>query len=221
MPFRRLVLHPLVLLLFLTACATPVSVPVTGDAAIYVVKRNWHTDIGLPVQEISGPLRVMEQAYPGVQYLTFGFGERNYLVTRDRSIGTMLSALLPSQSAVLMTALRAPPDEAFGAENVIVLHLPADALARLEVRIWQGFEHAGNAVPEPLAQGPYLGSTFYAGTDTYSGVFNCNTWTAEMLRSAGLVTTSSGILFSSQMMQLARGIAARQGASHGHAGPPS
>ena len=36
----------------------------------------------------------------------------------------MLAALLPSKSAILMTALNAPPTEAFADHDVVVLHLP-------------------------------------------------------------------------------------------------
>ena len=50
--------------------------------------------------------------------MVFGFGERNYLMARSAGPVEMLSALFPSKSAILMTALRAPPTEAFADEQV-------------------------------------------------------------------------------------------------------
>ena len=81
---------------------------------VYVIRREWHTDIGLPVEEIAGPLAILEKPFPGVRFLTFGFGERQFLVNHEKSFVAMLGALLPSQSALLMTALAATPEQAFG-----------------------------------------------------------------------------------------------------------
>jgi hypothetical protein len=163
----------------------------------------------LPVTEIAGPLATLQNAFPGVRVLTFGFGERQFLVNREKTVGAMLNALLPSQSALLMTALRTTPQAAFGAPNVVVLSVSRAGLEQIEARIWQELERSATGEPTVLAQGPYPGSLFYAARDTYDGLYTCNTWTAETLRAGGLPMPQTGVLFAGQVMGMARWIGAR------------
>ncbi len=180
------------------------------NAVVYVIARGWHTDIGLPIEEITGPLATLERSFPGVRYLTFGFGERQFVVTRHRTLSVMLSALLPSQGALLVTALRALPEAAFGHQHVIALRISRKGLERIEALIWQEFEQLSDGEPDILAEGPYPGSAFYAARDTYDAFYTCNTWTATMLRAGGLSTPITGVVFVGQVMGMARWIAARQ-----------
>ena len=192
-----------------SAPQTP-EVPVAGNAVIYVVGRGWHTDIGLPVDELDGPLADLERDFPGVRFMVFGFGERNYLMTHGNGSGEMLTALFPSKSAILMTALRAPPTEAFSDEQVVTLRLTPEAVDRLAERIWQTLEKTPDGAALRLADGPYPGSVFYASGETYDAFHTCNTWTALLLRDAGLPVNPRGVLFVGQVMRQAGAIAAVQ-----------
>ena len=213
MPIRRLGFICLTLVGLLGACAGPVPPASPDDAVIYVIERDWHTDIGLPVEEIAGPLQILTTSFPGVRFLTFGFGERQFLIDRSRSAGAMLSALLPSESAVLMTALRASPAAAFGQENVVALHVSQAGLQAIKAEIWRGFERSATGEPVLLAEGPYPGSVYFAAGDTYSALFTCNTWTAATLRTSGLPVRDFGVLFAGQVMSQVRGLGAQQTAS--------
>jgi hypothetical protein len=198
------------LTILITACSTPDPVQTANDAVVYVVQRDWHTDIGLPAEEIAFPLATLERSLPGVRFLTFGFGERQFLVNRRSNFGAMLNALLPSQSALLVTALSATPEQAFGAENVVTLHVSRAGLQRIEVAIWREFQPSPAGEPMRLADGPYPGSVFYAARDTYDGHYTCNTWTADILRAGGLPMPAIGVLFAGQVMGMVRWIGARQ-----------
>jgi uncharacterized protein (TIGR02117 family) len=216
MPCRLLAALGFALTLLAAACSAPTSVEPSDDPSddpvVYVIGRGWHTDISLPVGEIAGNLANLEDAFPGVRFLTFGFGERQFVVNREKTFGAMLNALLPSQSAVLMTALRASPQDAFGSSNVIELHVSRTGLDRIEATIWQEFELSPGGEPMLLADGPYPGSVFYAARDTYDGLYTCNTWTAETLRTAGLPMPVTGVLFAGQVMGMARWIGAHHAA---------
>jgi hypothetical protein len=210
---RRRASACLALSLFAAGCSAPQPVAKLDDPVVYVVGRDWHTDIGLPVEEIAGPLATLEKGLPGVRVLTFGFGERQFLVDRNPTVGGMLRALLPSRSALLMTALGTTPDDAFGSANVVAPHVSRLGLQQIEADIWREFELTSAGEPMQLAEGPYPGSAFYAARDTYFGLYTCNTWTADTLRTGGFAMPSAGVLFSGQVMGMARWIGARHASS--------
>jgi uncharacterized protein (TIGR02117 family) len=195
----------------LAACAViPPDAPVpVGEATIYVVGRDWHTDIGLPVDEVTGPLASLERGFPGVRFMVFGFGERTYYMARNEGSGEMLAALLPSKSAILMTALNAPPTEAFADQKVVTLQLPPDGVQRIVARLWDDLEKTADGSPVQLGDGPYPGSVFYAGSETYDALHTCNTWTALRLRDGG-VPMNTRVLFAGEVMQQVARIAAIQ-----------
>lgn len=189
--------------LLLAACATPAAPSQPGDATIYVIRRDWHTDIGLPVEEITGPLAVLEKSFPGVRFLTFGFGERQFLVNRKTDFAAMVLALLPSRSALLMTALGASPEAAFGRQNVVLLHVSRPDFDRIQAAIHAEIEQTPGGEPVLLDNGPYPGSVYYAARGTYSGLYTCNSWTAATLRAGGLPMAAIGTLFAGQVMEMA------------------
>src|ERR1700712_726124 len=216
MSYRRAAFACLALGVLAGSCSMPASEPSANEAVVYVIGRGWHTDIGLPVEEIAGPLAALKADFPGVRYLTFGFGERQFLVTRSTDFGAMLRALLPSQSALLVTALAATPEAAFGRANVVVLGVSRAGLERIEDGIWRQLVSPPGDDPVRLAEGPYDGSVFYASQGSYNALFTCNTWTAQTLRAGGLAIPASGVLFASQVMGMAHWIGAQQDPSPGY-----
>src|SRR5689334_1907965 len=101
------------------------------DRVLYVIARGWHTDIGLRIEEAGGRLISFRKSFPGVRYLVFGLGNRDYLLSNRGNFGDMLRALLPGPGAVLVTALRETPQEAFGSDNVVRIHLTRAGLRNL------------------------------------------------------------------------------------------
>jgi hypothetical protein len=201
---RRAVLAALV-----SGCAARLpGRPEPIEARIAVADRGWHTDLCLSVADLSGPLVALTWDLPGVRTLSFGFGERQYLLARQPTVAEMLSALLPSRSALLMTALNGPPDAAFGANNVVTLGVSRAGLAGLTAFIWNSLETCHGKLVR-LADGPYPGSVFFAGRATYDAFATCNTWTASGLRAAGL-PIDDDVLFAGQVMRQARRVAERQ-----------
>lgn len=187
------------------ALAPPPPAPVpSGRNALFVIDRGWHTDIGVPVPQPNGALSVFETEFPGVRYLVFGFGERAFFTAPNRTIGAALRALLPSPAAILVTALRSSPPEAFGPGHVVVLHLQRGAVEQIVQFIWNDFARNPADRPRLLADGPYPGSLFYFSVGTYDALYTCNTWTAEALRAGGVPVRAFGTVFSSQVMDQVR-----------------
>ena len=197
------------LLLTLAACSAehPASPPDVGarTETIFVIARGWHTDIGLPADALRGRLVPLRETFPGAAWFVFGIGERSFLVKPDAGILDMLTALFPNPSAMLVTGLNHAPDAAFaGSGEVIVANVTEAGLDRLVGFIASSFEYAQPAGPRLLSRGPYPGSLFYYATPTYSGLYTCNTWTADALRSAGIPIRSSGTLFADDVVRQVR-----------------
>jgi uncharacterized protein (TIGR02117 family) len=172
------------------------------SATITVVERGWHTDVCIR-NEDAGLLESLAQGFDGAHFLCFGFGERQYVVTRTHGPLVALSALFPSQAALLMTVLRDAPGEAFGRSNVVTLWITRSGLTRLQAFLQQSIENDAAGRPIRLGEGPYPGSVFFAGTGTYDAFYTCNTWTADVLRSAGL-PVEGAVLFAGDLMYKVR-----------------
>ena len=200
----------LVLAGWLTGCAVvPKNVPVpNGEATIYVVDRGWHTDLALPAAEV-GPLASLARAFPDTRFLVFGFGARRYYMAHHAGSGDVLAALLPDDGVILVTALRAPPAKEFAAGSVVMLHMATNGLGRITTRLRGAFAWTSDGSPVRLADGPDPDSAFYTSTEAYDALHTCNTWTAALLREAGL-PIDTHVLFADQVMRQARAIAAAQ-----------
>jgi uncharacterized protein (TIGR02117 family) len=199
------------LVLALTGCETtvPPQPPVKPATRISVAERGWHTDLCVATRDAGDWVNALALGFDGAQFLCFGFGERQYIVSREHDFFTMLSALLPSEGALLMTVLRAPPSEAFGPENVVELGVSGEGLAALQQFLRDSVQIDPRGRPIRFGEGPYVGSVFFGATETYDGLYTCNTWTAHGLRSAGL-PLDQRVLFAGAVMRQARELAASE-----------
>jgi Protein of unknown function (DUF2459) len=186
------------------------SVVAEATETIYVVRRGWHVEVAFAAAEVSNPpLSAVVAEFPGVRYLSVGFGDRHYLVARNKNAPSLLRALWPGAGLILATGLSAAPQRAFGAANVIEIRLTS-----AQMRAAQGFVgdtlalHDGE--PKVDAAGPYEGSLFLTSTRRYSAANTCNTWVARTLQAAGLPVHAAGVAFAGQIWSQARRIAEGQ-----------
>jgi hypothetical protein len=177
-------------------------------AVIYVARRSWHIDIGFAAADLQPPLDAVAAQFPGVRYLFFGFGDRHYLLAKDRNAPVLLAALWPGRGMILATALASSPQNAFGAAHVIAL-----SVTQKQARDTQAFvSHSLENGVTPYATGPYEGSVFFAATPRYSAFHTCNTWAAESLRAAALPIHSAGVIFAGQLWSQVRRLEKKQSA---------
>uniref|UniRef100_Q476P4 Lipoprotein n=1 Tax=Cupriavidus pinatubonensis (strain JMP 134 / LMG 1197) TaxID=264198 RepID=Q476P4_CUPPJ len=184
------------------APSTTPAIPVA--ATIAVVARDWHTDVCLRSEDAGAGVHSLASGFEDVRYLCFGFGDRSYVVRRNHGIGTMLLALVPGRGVVLMTALRAPPADAFGAENVVSLAVGDAGLEGLQTYLRNAVERNADGGAIPLGAGPYEGGAYLSATAAYSLLYTCNTWTANALRHAGLPLAPIAVFADDVMMQVRR-----------------
>ena len=194
----------LCMLACMTGCTSNPVVPNAGSASrnevIYVIAGGWHTELGLPLSEIGGPLAALKPESPSARYLVFGWGARDYYMAGNPSIGDILRAVAPGPSVMLVIPLQMSPAVVFGASNVFVIHVSQDGVERLSQLIWNYLVSDKEGPPRRIGTGPYPQSVFYASTGTYNLSHTCNTWTAEALRVAGLPMSAAGVVFAAQVL---------------------
>ena len=164
-----------------------------------MIAAGWHTEIALPVQAMPEPLRAITPDFPGAQYLSFGWGERNFYMARAPTVGDAMSALFPGPAVLLVSPLHRPPRDSRANAQVFEFNLSTAGLDRLSNYLWAAFEKSNDGSLRRLAAGPEPGSVFYAATGTYSASYTCNTWTAEGLRVGGVPVTPAGVVFVSEL----------------------
>jgi len=167
---------------------------------VYVIFGGWHTELGLPVAEISGPLATLKPGFPNAGYLVFGWGAHDYYMARNPGIGDLLRAAAPGPAVMLVIPLQVSPEAFFGASNTFSIPASQEGVKRLSQFLWDYLAVDKEGPPRLAGTGPYPQSVFYASAGTYNLGHTCNTWTAEALRAAGLPMTAAGVVSASQVL---------------------
>lgn len=196
----------------LAACAWSPVESYLGHAprlqTIYVIASGWHTEIGLAAGTLSGPIAKLRSEFPHSQYFVFGWGERDYYMAPNPGFGDLVGAVMPAPAAMLVIPIDHAPPEFFTAESsVFAIPAAQEGLDRLSRFLWDYLDTGSKDEPRRIGDGPYPQSAFYASNGTYSLGNTCNTWTAAALHVAGLPVSSAGVLFASQVVAQARGLA--------------
>lgn len=196
--------------LSLLACASvpPMdsSAADVGDREIAVIKYNWHTEIAMPLQALSGPLARIYPNAARTGYLIVGFGDRAYFTDREAGVGTAIAALFPGPAVIELNALDdLPSGESF---SLVRLHLTQDALDRIEHFVWESLaKREDGSLIEVVEHEPT--NRFYEARQNYDVLDNCNNWTTEALRTGGL-PFSTDMLFADEVIDQAKNLSSIQ-----------
>ncbi len=196
-------------MVWLAACTTVQPAPQAAHRetigagtpiTIYLARRKWHVDVGFAAADLDPSLMPLQAQFRTAKYLFFGFGDRHYLLTKNKTAPAMSSALWPGPALVLVTAIENSPALAFGESQVLTIQLqPAQARA-LQTFIRDSIP---NSTLFPTAPGPYEGSAYYSAAQQYSALHTCNTWAAEALQAAGWPIHAQGVIFAGQLWRQA------------------
>ena len=185
----------------------------SNSVVVYIARRSWHIDIGFAAADLEPPLKSLANDFPGVQYIFFGFGDRRYLESRHRNAPVLLAALWPGSGLILATGLKAAPQDAFGAPQVVSLKISVSQARDIQIFVWHSLAKAVTEQDVPVTfvdKGPYEGSLYFSATAQYSGFHTCNTWAAESLKAGGLPIRSVGVLFAAQLWRQVRRLQNKQ-----------
>lgn len=195
-----------------TACGGVAPPPCKPDGtdAIYVVGRGWHAEIGIPVEQLDGPLGFYRTVFPGARVVMFGYGKKTFITAPATTLAEYVLGPFPGPAVIQVTGLAVTPLQAYEPGSTIRLAMPPGGDAALSAAIWNDLAKDQHGAPRLVSLGHHPVSVFYASRSGYSLLHTCNTWTANLLHAAGLGIATDGVVFSDQVMARAAAVAAAQ-----------
>lgn len=205
---RRWLIGPALALcaLWLATCETAPPPSADDDAPrtrlIQVASNGWHTAIVVlaPALADTGLLPEAED-FPGAAFFEFGWGDRVYYPAKEKTIGMTLSAaLVPTPAVMHMAGLAAAPRDGGSSREVVAVPLTEAGFLNLVEALAAEFERPAGGRAVSVSRGLYPGSRFYNARGEFHLFNTCNTWTARMLRAAGVAISPSGIVTADGLM---------------------
>lgn len=201
----------LLLSFFLVGCA---SMPPTKNIpavntkhTIYFIYRGWHTSILLDAKLLAAQNPQLATDLKGQKYARVGWGDGDYFTGKNKSTVTAAKALVASgYSAVQLLTYDYEPFTEIPAETLVPLVITDEGMQKLITYLSGSIalDRQGEPVRLP-AFGDAMGS-FFQSKDHYSVFTNCNTWSGNALRAAGLPVanrlTAQGIFDQARFISL-------------------
>jgi len=185
------------------SCAPADDASADGGSVAWVVDHGWHTEIGMPTDQITGELAIYRSVFPTARTLMFGFGKRTFITARVQASGELVMGPLPGPAVIQVTGLNVPPAAAY-VGRTIRLALPPGGAERLSEFLWTAIGQSEAGGPRLVADGLFPGSLFYAAARGYNLTYTCNTFTADALQQAGLPVGQDVILAGGALREVAR-----------------
>jgi uncharacterized protein (TIGR02117 family) len=154
---------------------------------IYFIYRGWHTSILLDAKLLLAQNPLLATDLKGQKYARVGWGDGDYFTGKNKSAATAAKALVASgYSAVQLLPYNYEPFEEIPSETRVPLAITDQGLRQLVVYLGGSIavDEQGKLIRLP-AFGDAMGS-FFQSKDHYSVFSNCNTWSGNALRAAGL-----------------------------------
>ena len=207
----------LLLSVFLSGCvsAPPLkNIPLTNTKhTIYFIYRGWHTSILLDAKALVAQVPQLEEDLKNQRYVRVGWGDGDYFTGKNKSFASATKALVASgYSAVQLLPYDYEPFDEIPRETRVPIAITQQGLWDLMHYIRQSIKVDENKLLRLPSFGDATG-LFFQANDSYGVFSNCNTWSANALRAAGLPIsnrlTAQGVFeqasFISQV-QLERGL---------------
>lgn len=178
----------------------------TPHHEIAVISNGWHTAIIVPKQVLTETGTIPELAdFPDAAYIEFGWGDRTYYPSDEKSIGLAVGAILGASPAVMhVNGLQAPATEVYLKAEIVTLMMSDDQVIRLATAVSGYFQRVNGARSQPVQPGLYANSLFYHARGEFHMFNTCNTWTARMLQAAGVNISPDGVFRASTVMERLR-----------------
>lgn len=178
--------------------------PMPGPGPYRVFMADWGYHTSIVVEQPPG-WRLGPPGEEGAPFVEFAWGDRRfYMESNYKAI--LATLFLPTESVMYLDGQKSPPQVSGGARAVFVRTVDAATLRALLTELERSIVRpsaGGRAAPFPPAPG-YPGR-FYPAHGAYLWAGDCNWWTVERLRGAGLADRGRGVVFSGQVAGRLRG----------------
>ncbi|WP_345976987.1 DUF2459 domain-containing protein [Sulfurimonas sp. HSL3-7] len=200
--------------ILLTGCAKTVRTlyPPNPDRndnkTVYVVNNyGWHTGIVLSRKDAAPYLHAFDD-FKSARYLEIGWGDELYYQAKKITFWMSIrAAFWPTDSVLHVVALQDEPLAHFSDSDVVALELSNRGFIRLVEFIDNSFALDEKGEIITLGSGLYGTSRFYRAEGTFHLFNNCNTWSADAIRSSGFPISTFYVFSSDNMMyQLKQGM---------------
>lgn len=176
---------------FLVGCAgmpPKQNIPVSNTKhTVYFIYRGWHTSILLDAKLLAAKNPQLASELEGQTYARIGWGDGDYFTGKNKSTVAAARALIASgYSAVQLLAYDNEPFAEIPADTLVPLAITEEGMDKLVTYLGSSIALDSHGKPVYLsAYGDSMG-TFFQSKDHYSVFSNCNTWSGNALRAAGL-----------------------------------
>lgn len=197
----------ILLALLLVACSgepRPVTPPGPfgghGAIPVFVVNHGWHTGVMVDAASAQQRIPQLAQRFPGVAWLEFGWGNRDFYEADEAGVLLALRAIFPGETVVHVVGLYEKPFDYLGSAGAARLCIDEAQLAALLDFLAASFEFTPSGEPLPRGRAHAM-SQFYNGAGSYHLANTCNVWTARALQSLGMELSSGGKLTAGSVMK--------------------
>lgn len=154
---------------------------------IHVVQTGWHTSLIVPADALQASSPRLQQDFHDQRYLRLGWGDGDYFTGKNKHWTGATRALFASgYSALQVLAYNYEPWAELVSENHAVVAVTDEGMKTLAFFIERSIarDDKGNVVfLEPTKAND---NVFYLAAPRYGLLSNCNTWSVDALRQAGL-----------------------------------
>ena len=153
---------------------------------IYVSNIGWHTGVILRSADLGEELRSLLPEAEQSKFLEFGWGDREFYLSRKYSFfGAFKAAFFSSASVLQVAGFNQAPAEFFPQSEVTRLEITHEGLLRLEAKIQKTLQLDETQRPRAIDQSLYGEGHFYEAKGDFSIRHTCNTWASDTLVEAG------------------------------------
>ena len=157
----------------------------TDNKTVYIANHGLHTGIVL-LKKDADPYMHSFDDFKSARYLEIGWGDETYYQTEKETLWMGTRALFwPTGSVIHVAAFQKDPAVYFSNSEVIQLKLSKKGFIRLVKFIDNSFALNEKRQIIKLGSGLYGTSRFYRAEGTFHLFNNCNTWSADAIRSSG------------------------------------
>lgn len=154
---------------------------------VYLISLGWHSGIIISNDDLKESKLYSFFFNTPIEYLEFGWGDRDFYMADDYSIWKAFKAAFFSSSSVLHVVGFSEMEKIrhINQHQVIKLWLTKEGFNSLIDFIYSSLVLDQQNKPVQLESGLYGNSLFFAAKGNFSLLYTCNSWSAEALQTAG------------------------------------